>query len=600
MVGMISGMAGGATVYVLIKGVDQFSKEFKNAEGGLQKLSKATKIAAVASAGLMAVAVKQAATFERTGIAFEVMLGSAERAKIMLGELAEFSKVTPFRLSQLEENARLLLGMGIQADDLIPTMKSLGDVASGLNLPFWRLALNFGQVKSQGRLMGTELRYFSRSGVPIIQELAKNLDVAEASIKDMASKGQISFEMVSEAFRTMSSEGGTFADLMERSMGTVEGGISNVQDNLEKLARSMGTILLPSVNMVVSALNRMLDAFNSLDPGTKDLISKITVGAGVGVVAAGIGVKAAEMLRGTHALPMVTWEKNPAALGGGGVLAKGGAAAGALRVAGVAGVGIGIPLLANEIVKRLSYQRGEGVETVTGEIEKRLVVEARGVKTIKTTAGEVLKFIDEINRATQEIRPLTEAMGITDPYGEPIMDIMKRQQFIPVIQSLTEAERKRVSVLTELGGKMQEKKDLLFTLTNMEGFLAAAVESGTLKEMEAKQILENLLPVRDDMVESLKAEADGYKAAGNAAAEYLNIIRFQAGLAGVAAVRGGGMIPDWQPGQTEGGTYHESYIEAHPEEFGQSTVVANLYLDGEQIASSVGEQQSENLNAMGE
>jgi hypothetical protein len=36
--------------------------------------------------------------------------------------------------------------MGIATDDLIPTMKALGDVSAGLSVPMDRLALAYGQV----------------------------------------------------------------------------------------------------------------------------------------------------------------------------------------------------------------------------------------------------------------------------------------------------------------------------------------------------------------------------------------------------------------------------------------------------------------------
>jgi len=65
--------------------------------------------------------------------------------------------------------------MGIQTQDLLPTLKSLGDVSAGLSVPLERLALNYGQVIAQGRLTGRELRDFTIAGVPLLDELAKML-----------------------------------------------------------------------------------------------------------------------------------------------------------------------------------------------------------------------------------------------------------------------------------------------------------------------------------------------------------------------------------------------------------------------------------------
>ncbi len=66
--------------------------------------------------------------------------------------------------------------MGIVADNLLHTLKSLGDVSAGLSVPISRLALNFGQVKTQGKLTGRELRDFSIAGVPLISALVDVLN----------------------------------------------------------------------------------------------------------------------------------------------------------------------------------------------------------------------------------------------------------------------------------------------------------------------------------------------------------------------------------------------------------------------------------------
>jgi hypothetical protein len=57
-----------------------------------------------------------------------------------------FASKTPFELPDVRANAKQLLAMGIATDDLIPTMKALGDVSAGLSVPMDRLALAYGQV----------------------------------------------------------------------------------------------------------------------------------------------------------------------------------------------------------------------------------------------------------------------------------------------------------------------------------------------------------------------------------------------------------------------------------------------------------------------
>lgn len=259
--GFLAGAAGGGVVAIVIKAVDQFSKTLSDADTALLKLG--TAITAVGIAGGVAVGglLKVAGQFEQTQIAFTTMLGSAEEGNKLLKELADFAAKTPFTIPGIEANAKQLLAMGISTEKLLPTLKSLGDIASGLNVPMNRLALNFGQVKVQGKLTGRELRDFSVAGVPLIAELSKNLGKSEEVIKEMVSAGEIGFKEVEKAFETMTSEGGKFFDLMDAQSKTFLGQVSNIQDSFIKVARVMGQVFLPAAKFVAQSIQVIIGWF---------------------------------------------------------------------------------------------------------------------------------------------------------------------------------------------------------------------------------------------------------------------------------------------------------------------------------------------------
>jgi len=252
--GLLAGVAGGATVAITIKAIDEFSNVFKNVNKGMLAAGAAMTAVGIAGAGAIAGLTKFAGEFEQTTIAFTTMLGSAEEAQVLLQELADFATKTPFTITGVEQNAKQLLAMGIEVDDLLPTLKSLGDLSAGLNVPLNRLALNFGQVRIQGKLTGRELRDFAVAGVPLVAELAKNLNVAESEIAEMVSAGTIGFDDVEKAFTTMTGEGGKFFDLMDKQSETLLGQISNVKDSFIKLARIMGEVFLPAAKFVADKL----------------------------------------------------------------------------------------------------------------------------------------------------------------------------------------------------------------------------------------------------------------------------------------------------------------------------------------------------------
>tara|TARA_R110002050_G_C8959767_1_gene514186 strand:+ start:1796 stop:5437 length:3642 start_codon:yes stop_codon:yes gene_type:complete len=184
--------------------------------------------------------IKVRGEFQQLGIAFETMLGSKAKADQIMSEAITFAQKTPFTLTDVASNIKQLMAMGIATEKVMDTMKSLGDVAAGVSVPLQRVAINYGQVATLGVLQGREVRDFAMAGIPLIDELAKNLGKAKNEIQEMVSAGQIGFKDVEKAFQTMAGEGGKFYNLMEKQNASVTGQISNLQDKLQVMFNSIG------------------------------------------------------------------------------------------------------------------------------------------------------------------------------------------------------------------------------------------------------------------------------------------------------------------------------------------------------------------------
>lgn len=263
-------LLAGSVVAKFTSDLTDFKKGISEVQSGVSSLKDNTVNASkTITKGLLAIgaglvflgkqAVTESARFEQTQVAFSTMLGSAEKADEVLRKLADFAARTPFELKGIEDTARLLLATGADVDNLTDELKMLGDVSAGLSIPIERVALNFGQVRTQGKLTGRELRDFAILGVPIIDELAKVLGKTKEEITDMTSKGEIGFEDVRQAFANMSGEGGKFFDLMDKQADTLNGKISNLKDKWNLFLRAVGIDARESAKVFVDFLaNEML------------------------------------------------------------------------------------------------------------------------------------------------------------------------------------------------------------------------------------------------------------------------------------------------------------------------------------------------------
>ena len=245
--------------------------------------------------------IELAWNLEQAEVAFSTMLWSEEKATQMLNELSDFAKKTPFELTGIRESAKQLLAMWIDAEDMMSTLKSLWDVSAWLSVGLDRLALNYWQVATQWHLTWLELKDFRKMGVPLVAELAKNLWKTEAEIENMVSKWQVSFEDVTNAFRTMTSEWGKFDNLMDAQSKTFQWMVSNLKDSFASMWESIGSVILPLLERLLSAISPIIQDISDWIEENPKLAWTIAV------VVAGLTALLGVLASANIILPILSW-----------------------------------------------------------------------------------------------------------------------------------------------------------------------------------------------------------------------------------------------------------------------------------------------------
>jgi len=235
---------------ILITAQDRASSQIKSINGSLSKLdngvnsivSSFAKVATVAAASLttaLGFAVKSAASYEMNRVAFETMLGSAKEAQGMLKQISDFAAKTPFEVPDVVDAGKQLLAFGFTAKEIIPNIRTLGDVSAGLGVPLGDMIYLFGTLKSQGRAYTKDIMQFAQRGVPIFDELAKVMGTTKDKVQGLVEEGKVGFPEVQKAFQNMTGAGGKFGGLMDKQSKTLSGVFSNLKDNVGRLAREM-------------------------------------------------------------------------------------------------------------------------------------------------------------------------------------------------------------------------------------------------------------------------------------------------------------------------------------------------------------------------
>lgn len=214
--------------------------------------ASAFKVAAAGAAVVGAAVVKMAFSFnalkEQSLIAFETLLGSGAKAQAMFSSLQKFAAATPFELPGLVDNARQLLGVGVAANKVIPTLTALGNTAGALGIDqerFNRILLAVTQSMGKGKLQGEELMQMVENGIPVWQLLSKALGKTVPELQKMSSQGKlIAQDVLPKLFDQMQKD---YGGAMAKQATTLAGVWSSLKDNAKILS---GTALTPLFNVV--------------------------------------------------------------------------------------------------------------------------------------------------------------------------------------------------------------------------------------------------------------------------------------------------------------------------------------------------------------
>ena len=246
------------------KDLDNLDRSLMNIQKGVRNMSILFAGASLAIGGFL----KAAGDFEQVEVAFETMLGSAEKAKDLLQDITKFARTTPFSLIGIVDSSKQLLAFGIEQEKIIETMQSLGNIAAGVGrdkLP--TLVRAFGKIRTKGKATMEELNMLLEAGVPILDELAKNFGVSTAELFKMISAGKVGFKDVDAALLNLSTGSGKFANLMEKQSKTFLGTLSNLKDFISITAIEIGKELLPQAKAMANQILNIFEANRKLIKG---------------------------------------------------------------------------------------------------------------------------------------------------------------------------------------------------------------------------------------------------------------------------------------------------------------------------------------------
>lgn len=252
-----------------LRGSDKALRSFGKLSGsvggtvakGMATLGVAVGAAMAATAAAVTVTGFKFNNLSQQGqIAFETMLGSADKAKKFLGELQTFAAKTPFEYASLMQASQKMLAMGFKENDILPTLTAIGDAVAGLGggqEKIDRVTIALGQMKAKGKASAEEMMQLTEAGIPAWEMLAQKIGVSIPEAMKMVTKGSVDADTAIAA--VVAGMNTKFGGMMAKQATTFGGLWSTIMDTFSVMS---GKVTQPLFEAMTRGFGWIVDVTN--------------------------------------------------------------------------------------------------------------------------------------------------------------------------------------------------------------------------------------------------------------------------------------------------------------------------------------------------
>ena len=207
----------------------------------------------------------------KTAVSFDVLLGSQTKSAEMLKEMNRYAADSPYSRLGVQEAAKTMLGFGVQADDVMGSLKVLGDIAMGDSERFKGLALVFSQVAAAGKLQGQDLLQLVTNGYNPLIDISKLTGKSVAELRQDMTDGKISFDLMRQAMVLATSEGGKYYKMNDKIAKTPFGRfgqlVDQTKDTMLELYKIIEPFLIPTFDLLSGLLTKSVSIIRAVADG---------------------------------------------------------------------------------------------------------------------------------------------------------------------------------------------------------------------------------------------------------------------------------------------------------------------------------------------
>lgn len=177
---------------------------------------------------------------------------------------------TAYGLDAAAKAASQLVASNVQlGDEMKSALRGISGVAAMTSSSYEDIANIFTTVAGNGRLMTEQLRMLSSRGLNAAAELAKQLGVTEAEVREMVTNGKVDFAMFSKAMNE------AYGEHAKDANKTFTGALSNTRAALARIGAKFAT---PAYENIKNVLNELIPVVNNINKALDPFVALAEAG----------------------------------------------------------------------------------------------------------------------------------------------------------------------------------------------------------------------------------------------------------------------------------------------------------------------------------
>ena len=221
--------------------------------------------------GIVQGGIRRAMNLENAHFQLQGLLKDETKVTAVMKNVQDAVDGTAYGLDAAAKAASQFAASGLEAgDEMYRALRGIAGVAAMANSDYESIADIFTTVAGNGRLMGMQLQQLSNRGLNIPSILGKELGKTEVEIREMVTKGQISFQTFADAMDS------AFGEHAKKANETFNGSIANIKSALGRIGALFVSPLIEQNNPVIKLLNAIRERINNIKTGLEPLALTFT------------------------------------------------------------------------------------------------------------------------------------------------------------------------------------------------------------------------------------------------------------------------------------------------------------------------------------